>query len=314
MNSSRELHARPFGPTSLIASLIVVLALISSPWSTAHAQAQADTQPKLALGGFCPVCLTNMKQWMPGKPEFSVVYDDHEYRFPSQTEQQIFQENPAKFVPAFHGDCTVCFTMMNGRRVQGSLQHGLFYDDRAYFFPSADEAQMFSDNPSRFADADLAFDGQCPVCRVEMNQGVPGKPEFTVIHGGFRYQFPSAQEQQMFLDNPERYALDATSGENTPSQAQASPNDDDAQLVSFQGRSGCAGCQHGVFPIGSPNELGLAIKTPDGRVIIVEDAHELYPKVYDDRFGALNLRVTGQVIQTRDQFVWVQPDRLTVVR
>ncbi|MBI3464694.1 MAG: hypothetical protein HY000_16810 [Planctomycetes bacterium] len=83
--------------------------------------------------------------------------------------------------------------------------------------------------------------------------------------------------------------------------------------MTVQGKSGCAGCDHGVVPIGSPNELGLAVNAADGQVYVVEDAHKLYPKVYEQRFEGLALEVTGKVLKRSGKIVWIQPSQLKVV-
>ena len=63
------------------------------------------------------------------------------------------------------------------------------------------------------------------------------------------------------------------------------------------GKSGCAGCDHGVSPIGAPDELGLAVNAADGKVYVVENAHKLFPKVYEERFAGLPLEVSGKVLK-----------------
>ncbi|MFV2065443.1 MAG: hypothetical protein ACC645_00575, partial [Pirellulales bacterium] len=52
---------------------------------------------------------------------------------------------------------------------------------------------------------DLAFDGECPVCRVEMSQRTPGSPQVSLVDGGLRYHFGSEEHRKMFQDNPARY-------------------------------------------------------------------------------------------------------------
>jgi YHS domain-containing protein len=66
---------------------------------------------------------------------------------------------------------------------------------------------MFLKNPDKYADIDLAAQGKCTVCQVEMNQTVAGKPEFTVVHKGRRYQFPGQEQLDMFIANPAKYEI-----------------------------------------------------------------------------------------------------------
>ncbi len=136
---------------------------------------------------------------------------------------------------------------------------------------------------------------------------VPGKPEFTAIHQGLRYQFVSDKERQVFLANPAKFAAAATSKE--PASAKIASN----AIVTVKGKSACAGCEHGVAPIGAPDELGLAVNAPDGRVYVVEDAHKLYPDVYEKRYDGLPLQVSGTVLKTDGQITWIKPKSLKVV-
>lgn len=58
------------------------------------------------------------------------------------------------------------------------------------------------------------------------------------------------------------------------------------------GTSTCAGCEHGVVPIGAPDTLGLGIESADGRLYVIEDSHKRYPEVYESRFQKLKLKLT----------------------
>jgi hypothetical protein len=117
------------------------------------------------------------------------------------------------------------------------------------------------------------------------------KPGIAAVRDGLRYLFPAEKQREMFLAHPEKYAV------KSPATTQTSARTGTAQLVAVQGKSGCAGCDHGVVPIGSPDELGLAVNAKNGTVFVVEDAHKLYPQVYKDRFEGLPLSVTGKVIK-----------------
>ena len=282
-----------------------------------------------AMSGYCPVCIIEASKWELGSPNHEVVYDGQTYRFPNSAVMAKFQQDPAKYVPALGGNCTVCFEK-SGKRVPGSLMHAANYRGRIYLFPSDKEKQMFRDAPKQFANADLAIEGACVVCQVIANKQVAGRPEFAEFHNGMRYLFPSATEQMMFRNNPTQFVPGAeiengfqdvppptsvTATANLDGQ-QASmqksvPVTKQMQLVSFQGMSSCAACSHGVHPLNDPRQLGLAIKTNDGQIIVVEGAHHMDPDTYRDRFNALNLEVTGTVIKSQGNVTWIQPNSLT---
>ncbi len=297
---SLKLHGRKLLAVALMATLVTTFIAANA------AQAQDAKAKSLGLDGYCPVCLIKAKQWVRGKPDHQATYDGKTYYFPSENEKRMFKADPAKYVPAFGGDCTVCYAKA-GKRVSGNIRHGALYKGRVFLFPSDREKKEFLSNPGKYADVDLALDGRCVVCRVMAGKDVPGKPEFTAIHQGLRYQFVSDKERQVFLANPAKFAAAATSKE--PASAKIASN----AIVTVKGKSACAGCEHGVAPIGAPDELGLAVNAPDGRVYVVEDAHKLYPDVYEKRYDGLPLQVSGTVLKTDGQITWIKPKALKFV-
>lgn len=165
-------------------------------WATAGA---ADLP--VAMEGKCPVCLVKMNKVVAGKAEFASEYDGRTYRFPSAEQKKMFDADPAKFVPALGGDCVVCLVEM-GKRVAGKPEHALVHDGRLFLFPAQEQLDMFKKNPAKYADADLALGGDCPVCLVKMNKVVKGDPTYAVVHDGLRYLFPGTEQKQMFEKSP----------------------------------------------------------------------------------------------------------------
>lgn len=307
MSSVFSINQRFFNGSFVVLTTFAMLA-------TGDVSADAQTKSKLsdkeeqsvALEGYCPVCIIQMKKWVRGSSEHQVAYDGKTYYFPGEKPKQMFLADPAKYVPALGGDCTVCFAKM-GKRVPGNIRHATIHRNRLFLFPGDAQKEEFLSNPKAYADVDLALDGKCAVCLTEMKKEVPGKPEVTAIHQGLRYQFPADKQRKMFLAKPAKYAVKPTGGKQT-SNSKAATN-----LVTVTGRSGCAGCDHGVVPIGAKDTLGLAVNTPDGKVYVVEDAHKLYPDVYQKRFGGLQLQVTGKVLKRNGKIAWIQPSRLKVL-
>ncbi len=170
---------------------------------------RADQQAPLALEGYCPVSILEMLKWVKGDPAYRVVYDGRTYLFANEQGKKMFEANPAKYVPSLGGDCVVALVKM-GERVPGDIRHASVHDGRLFLFSNADAKQMFLADPAAYANADLAYGGNCVVCRVGMQQTVPGKPELAVIHKGLRYLFPSADQRNEFLANPAKYEVVAT--------------------------------------------------------------------------------------------------------
>jgi len=241
-----------------------------------------------------------------GKPQYQSTYDGKTYYFPSDKERQMFLADPAKYVPALGGDCTVCLAKM-GKRMPGSIHHAAIHRGRLYLFPSDEQKQMFLADPDAYADVDLALNGQCAVCLTRMNREVPGKPEFTAVHQGLRYLFPSAKERDMFLANPKQYTTQPTSTRRITNSSVRT------RSVTVRGSSTCAACEHGVKPVGASDTLGLAINSADGGVFVVEDAHRLYPSIYKGRYDGLPLEVSGQVVKRSGKIAWIKPTYLKVL-
>ena len=166
----------------------------------------SSTQASVALSGYCPVCVLEMKKWIKGDSRFSVVQDGKTYLFPGEEQRQMFLKNPDKYTPALGGKCTVCQVEM-GKTMDGSVQFAALHGGRLFLFPGDEQKQMFLENPSKYANIDLAAAGKCTVCRVEMQKEVEGKSEFAVIHDGFRYWFPGPDQQKMFVANPSKYVV-----------------------------------------------------------------------------------------------------------
>lgn len=313
-NSRREGRMRCTVVAMAVAGLIVGSStLYAQSGSRQPSRVQGSTMRPLAasqaaMDGYCPVCIIEMKKWVKGNAAISASYDGKTYYFPGQEQKAMFLADPAKYVPALGGDCTVCYVKMK-KRVPGSVHHAALSGQRLFLFPNKELQQEFLTNSRKYADADLALGGNCSVCRVEMGKDVPGKPEIAVMHKGLRYLFPSDEQRKMFLANPAKYEV-RPQATGQSSNVPAPPHE---QLVNFRGKSGCAGCDHGVAPIGAPDELGLAVSTADGDVYVVEDAHTHYPNIYERRFDALALEVTGRVIKRQGKIAWVQPADVNVL-
>lgn len=171
---------------------------------------RAQQQATVAMEGYCPVSILEMRKWVKGDPAYQAAYDGRTYLFADAQGKKMFEANPAKYVPALGGDCVVALVKM-GKRVPGNVRHAAFHDGRLFLFSNAEAKKMFVAEPTTYANADLALGGHCPVCAAG-GQKTPGKPEIAAFHEGFRYLFPSAQIRDMFLANPEKYVSAAGSG------------------------------------------------------------------------------------------------------
>jgi len=161
-------------------------------------------QARIGMEGYCPVCLRDMKKWVKGNPAYQAMYDGHVYSFMSEAQKNTFLANPNRYVPVLGGDCVTCLAKM-GQRMPGNIRHAAYHQGRLYLFAGEDQKQMFMKDPAAYANADLALNGNCPVCRVEMHKEVPGDARITTTLGGMRYLFPTEQQRKMFVSNPKKY-------------------------------------------------------------------------------------------------------------
>jgi len=188
---------------------------------TQEGSGQANMQP--ALEGYCPVCIIEMKEWVKGNPQISAVFDGHLYLFPSEEQKKMFEANPTKYVPVLGGDCVVAYQKMD-KRVAGNIRQAAMHEDRLFLFSNDMAKQEFLKNPEAYAKADVALDGKCTVCRVEMNKEVAGNPEIGVLYQGLRYYFPEDKQREMFIANPQKYAVKAASGEGEEGSGSGNSN------------------------------------------------------------------------------------------
>ncbi len=158
----------------------------------------------VAMEGYCPVCLVEMRKLVPGSAQFAADFNGKRYLFPGAEQRDMFLSNPGKYVPTLDANCVVCQVEMQ-QETPGNPQFGATYRNRLFLFPDAQMRQMFMENPVKYVNADVALNGYCPVCRVEMGQNVRGRQNITAVHDGKRYLFPSDQQRDMFLANPARY-------------------------------------------------------------------------------------------------------------
>jgi YHS domain-containing protein len=279
--------------------------------STAR-QNEHQAQPqaiKLGLEGYCPVCIVGMKKWVKGSPDHQTVYDGATYQFPDADTKTKFDANPVAYVPALGGDCTVCYAKM-GKRAPGNIRIASLYNKRVFLFPEQKQKEMFDAAPAEYANVDLAADGNCIVCLVKMNKEVPGKAEFTAVHNGMRYLFPSDSERQMFIAAPTDFVpASAAKMEGESKTMQASTQ----TQVSITGKTGCAACSYGVKPIGAPNELGLAVVDQAGKIYVIEESHTRWPELYKARFDGKQVRVSGEIIRSEGNVAWVKPTELSTL-
>ena len=114
---SRVLLAR----SNVLTESLLALAILATGWLQT-VKADHMEEPRIGLGGYCPVCILDANKWVKGSPEHQATYDGVTYYLPEEAIKQKFLANPAKYVPALGGDCIVCYVKL-GKRVPGSVNY-----------------------------------------------------------------------------------------------------------------------------------------------------------------------------------------------
>lgn len=201
---------------AILAAVAVVIAVAKCPTCAGAERseperqgpaADGEKQAPIGLEGYCPVCIVEMRRWVPGDPQHRAQYDGRTYHFPNDATRLKFLADPARYVPVLGGDCIVCYAR-SGKRVPGSVRHAAIHQGRLHLFPSHKEKRAFLAHPAEFAEADLAFGGDCAVCLADAGKRVPGDARFTAIHNGLRYRFPTDRQRRAFLADPGKYSGD----------------------------------------------------------------------------------------------------------
>ena len=207
-----------------------------------------NTPTIIVAGGYCLVSLRDEQTWTQGNPQTQLVFNNRIYYFAGIRQRNIFIASREQYLPVLDGDSMVAFAE-TGERASGSLEFGLTYRGRIFFFRDAAEKARFEAEPQVYVDADLVDDGLCPVSRVEEGQRVAGLPETVTTLDGLRYFFASAHHRRLFLANPQRYAesTEATSQDlvvhpgTAESRLRGLPTPSDPDAASSAGDNSAAG-------------------------------------------------------------------------
>ncbi len=88
--------------------------------------------------------------------------------------------------------------------------------------------------------------------------------------------------------------------------------DTELPIEEFNGITACALCEHGVSPLHDARTKGMAIVLDDGRIAVIENAHNFYPEAYHLREKHLPAALTGRVVKSEKNVIWVHPESLEV--
>ena len=140
---------------TIVAGFVVGVAATSSAQSEAPA-ASRSSQEGPALGGYCPVAYAAMNQAVKGDPRHSSQYAGHSYLFANAEAKQMFDAEPAKYLPAYEGYCATA--VAQGMKLESDPQLFTVHDGRTYLFSNAEAKTMFDrDTTGIVAKADSVW-------------------------------------------------------------------------------------------------------------------------------------------------------------
>lgn len=113
--------------------------------------------PPLALGGYCPVRLSESERWVPGDPRWGLVHEGRTYLFAGPAERDRFDAEPDRYAPILSGNDLVVL-VEEGRTVPGRREHGAWFEGqregrfekRVYLFSSEATLARFDADPYRY--------------------------------------------------------------------------------------------------------------------------------------------------------------------
>ena len=112
----------------------------------------AARREQSGLKGFCPVELRNSRKLVDSRAEFTATWQKRTYQFSSAEALAEFEKDPARYAPVASG-YDVIVLGNSGERIDGSLDHAVWYHDRLHLFSSRDTLQTFVETLNSVAPA-----------------------------------------------------------------------------------------------------------------------------------------------------------------
>jgi YHS domain-containing protein len=108
-----------------------------------------DAPQRVALEGYCPVCVVTRGSWVRGRETFSGTHLGQTYRFAGPDEKRAFLANPEWYAPALGGNDAV-LACERGLVVAGRRAFSAAHNGRLYLFASAETRRAFMAGPDQY--------------------------------------------------------------------------------------------------------------------------------------------------------------------
>lgn len=137
--------------------LLVTLSLLfanemarsKSPSKAAAISSSEFQGHQYAFDGYCPVTLVEKSQWKLGKIEHLERREKQVFLFAGASEQQLFRQNPDRYIPAFSGN-DIVLAAESHTTIAGEREHGIMLKDRIYLFATEESLQRFARDPASY--------------------------------------------------------------------------------------------------------------------------------------------------------------------
>jgi YHS domain-containing protein/thiol-disulfide isomerase/thioredoxin len=103
----------------------------------------------IGLSGYCPVMLSDRKEWLPGSADISERHRGVLYYFSAPKQRDRFVENPDRYAPRNLG-CDPVLLARDQRAITGRIRYGLFFDGNLYLFRTAENREEFRRQPLKY--------------------------------------------------------------------------------------------------------------------------------------------------------------------
>lgn len=168
-------------------------------------------EPKVALGGNCPVSYQTDSKAVKGDAQFSVTFRGWVYHCATAEKKKTFEADPAKYAAQYGELCTTALGGSYGNRLPSDPSVFYVIEGKLYLFSSLRARNAFDRAPSEYiAKADKLYAkpsmfGYCMTSYQIDKKAVEGDPKFTRIYNGLVYQFSSEDAAKAFEKDPVRF-------------------------------------------------------------------------------------------------------------
>ena len=122
---------------------------LSMPQSAAPTIQLPPGNPPLGLDGYCPIELTERKQWVLGDPRWGLIHRGRTYLFAGPEQRDRFDADPDRYAPVASGN-DVVLLVERGELAPGRREHGGWFEDRVYLFSGEETYLKFHAAPEQY--------------------------------------------------------------------------------------------------------------------------------------------------------------------